>query len=198
MNPAKIHLSSSELQLVKNAGVLLTKNLIIGKVYELFGELAELLRNEIYTPANVKEDVLVMAPKISRGENYKGLPYVMLDYPRFFGRENVLAARTFFWWGNYFSVTLHLKGEYQQEFFQQINDEAAWLKERGFVMFAGDDEWEHHCGGSDAGELTEQALESRRQGPFLKLVARVELDAWNDAIRVLTGLHEAIAKIIAD
>ena len=54
------------------------------------------------------------SPKISKGENYRGLPYVMLDYPRLFGREEVLAIRTFFWWGHGFSVTLHLKGGYRE------------------------------------------------------------------------------------
>ena len=43
-----------------------------------------------------------VSPKISRGEQYLGLPYVMLDYPRIFSKENVFAIRTFFWWGNYF------------------------------------------------------------------------------------------------
>ena len=49
--------------------------------------------------------------KISKGENM-GLPWVMLDYPRLFGQEDVLAIRTMFWWGHCFSVTLHLKGRY--------------------------------------------------------------------------------------
>ena len=29
-------------------------------------------------------DIAAIAPKIARGENYLGLPYVMLDYPRYF------------------------------------------------------------------------------------------------------------------
>ena len=67
-------------------------------------------------PAEVAE----ISPKISKGENYNGLPYVMFDYPRFFTKENVFAVRTFFWWANYFSVTLHLKGEYKEMFAETI------------------------------------------------------------------------------
>ena len=44
MNPAKIRLSEHELQLIQNADLLLTKNKIIGKVYDLFGELSEELK----------------------------------------------------------------------------------------------------------------------------------------------------------
>ncbi len=34
----------------------------------------------------------------------------MLDYPRAFGRDSIFACRTFFWWGRFFSLTLHLAG----------------------------------------------------------------------------------------
>jgi hypothetical protein len=36
----------------------------------------------------------------------------VLDYPRIFTEEDVFAFRTLFWWGNYLSFTLHLKGKY--------------------------------------------------------------------------------------
>ena len=46
--------------------------------------------------------------KIFRGENYLGLPYLLLDYPKYFGNDSVFAFRTMFWWGQYFSCALHL------------------------------------------------------------------------------------------
>ena len=124
----KIHLSADELQLVQNAQLLLTKNTIIEKVYALFGELAsELQQSSIYATRNLPAELLTLGPKISRGEKYKGLPYVMLDYPRCFGKEDIFAVRTFFWWGNFFSVTLHLKGKYQQLFIPYLQKQTALL-----------------------------------------------------------------------
>src|ERR1700743_3182070 len=82
-------------------------------------------------------------PKISRGENYRGLPWVMLDYPRVFGREDVLAIRTMFWWGHGFSVTLHLKGKYQELFLPVIRRRQHELSAQGFYMGVGADEWRH-------------------------------------------------------
>ena len=54
--------------------------------------------------------IVQSTPKIAKGENYLQLPYVLLDYPRCFDKENIFAIRTMFWWGNFFSITLHLSG----------------------------------------------------------------------------------------
>jgi len=118
---ANVSLSAFEKQLVTDAGWILTKNKIIQKVLVLFGELNKAwLNNSILwqLPAALTE----IPAKISRGENYEGLPYVMLDYPRCFGKEDVCAVRTFFWWGNFFSITLHLKGKYKLQIEQSIAD----------------------------------------------------------------------------
>src|SRR5450755_2986522 len=128
-------LSAEELALVADAGWIMTKNAIIAKVLVLFGELSGNLQEQwkaagweqhlagkeagmamkdtgmLMREAGMPiKEILETPPRISKGENYKGLPWVVLDYPRAFGRLDVLAVRTLFWWGNYFSVTLHLKG----------------------------------------------------------------------------------------
>ena len=56
------------------------------------------------------EAVIQSSPKITRGENYQLLPYVILDYPRCFQKEQVFAIRTMFWWGKGISITLHVSG----------------------------------------------------------------------------------------
>src|SRR5882762_9510184 len=119
MDAAKVQLSKEERTLVMDPGWILTKNSIMGKVGALFAELSGRMQASYQLPT----DGLPLnwaTPKISRGENYKGLPWVVLDYPRAFGREDVLAIRTLFWWGHYFSVTLHLKGKYKELFLPVI------------------------------------------------------------------------------
>ncbi len=198
----KIHLSEDELQLVQNAQLLLTKNTIIEKVYALFGELAsELQQSSIYKTNNLPTELLTLGPKISRGEKYKGLPYVMLDYPRCFGKEDIFAVRTFFWWGNYFSVTLHLKGKYQQLFIPHLHKQIALLKANNFqVCFAGE-EWEHDLSdgnyipiSTNGDIISEMNLVSK---PFYKLTSRVELHQWNEMNKRLLGLQQVIGNAIA-
>ncbi|MFK5012123.1 hypothetical protein ACI4AC_27485, partial [Klebsiella pneumoniae] len=89
-------------ELVNNADWILTKNLIIEKVYELFGRVAaEYI--DIYKkfPDFERSTLFALSPKISKGEQYLQLPYVMLDFPRNFTDNDFFAIRTFFWWGNH-------------------------------------------------------------------------------------------------
>jgi len=199
---SKIHLSPEELQLVQNAGLLLTKNTIIEKVYALFGELSsELQQSSIYTTNNLPSEILNMGPKISRGEKYKGLPYVMLDYPRCFGKEDIFAVRTFFWWGNFFSVTLHLKGKYQQLFIPSLQKQIAFLAANNFQLCVAGEEWEHDLSDGNYiplsisnNTIAEIDLVSK---PFYKLTSRLELHQWNEMNERLLGLQRVIGNAIA-
>lgn len=109
---ANVKLSSAEIELMNNAMVILTKNKIIQSVYELFGNLSVQFQETIAANQFLPNEIKNQSPKISKGENYEGLPWVMLDYPRMFGKENIFAIRIFFWWGNFCSITLHTKGIY--------------------------------------------------------------------------------------
>src|SRR5260221_13450433 len=111
----KITLSPKERELVCNTDWILTKHAIIDKVYQLFGEQATFMQYYIEKEkAQLQKEISIIAPKISKGENYGKLPYVMLDYPRYFDKENTLAIRTMFWWGNFFSIHLQLSGKFKQ------------------------------------------------------------------------------------
>ena len=198
---SKIHLSPEELQLVQNAQLLLTKNIIIEKVYTLFGELAaELQQSSIYSSNNLPAEILSLAPKISRGEKYKGLPYVMLDYPRCFGKEDIFAVRTFFWWGNFFSVTLHLKGKYQQLLVPYLQKHTTLLAENNFQVCITGDEWDHDLSDGNYILLSNSNAISAIDligKPFYKLTSRVELHQWNEMNERLLGLQRVIANAIA-
>jgi uncharacterized protein (DUF1015 family) len=92
---ANVSLSAFELQLVTDPVWILTKTQIIEKVYNLFGDVSQLYQQHQHMQ-QLPSALTALAPKISKGENYEGLPYVMLDYPRCFSREDVFAVRSFF------------------------------------------------------------------------------------------------------
>src|SRR5580765_673129 len=142
MNEAKIQFSSEELILAANADLILTKNRIIGKIRDLFAALAkemEITLSQVSLPQEIKQTTA----KISRGENYRGLPYIVLDYPRLFTKENVCAIRTLFWWANYFSITLHLKGKYKEMFLEKIKKNRSVVAESDFFINITANEWQH-------------------------------------------------------
>src|SRR5882757_4420454 len=179
MDAAKVQLSKEERTLVMDPGWILTKNSIMGKVGALFAELSGQMQ-ERCPPATdgspLAADGLPLnwaTPKISRGENYKGLPWVVLDYPRAFGREDVLAIRTLFWWGHYFSVTLHLKGKYKALFLPVIRQRLTLLGEAGFYVGVSDDEWRHELDSDNYQPIRESMdTASLEERTFLKLSAK--------------------------
>ena len=123
MHNTNVELSKNELELVTSSEFILTKNRIIEKVYNLFGALSETYKDALKAgEAFLPDEVFVTSPKIYKGENYLSLPYVMMDCPRIFFKEDMFAIRSFFWWGNYFSITLQLSGVYLEMYADKIVD----------------------------------------------------------------------------
>src|SRR2546430_2748604 len=141
----KITLSDKELELVCNSDWILTKQAIIEKVYHLFGELAALMQQYVMNKKNLLLDEIILnSPKISKGENYNKLPYVMLDYPRCFKKEKTLAIRTMFWWGNFFSIQLQLSGEYKKAALSNLKINFSALQKNDYSICISGNPWEHH------------------------------------------------------
>jgi hypothetical protein len=146
MNESKLQFSQSELELVCNADVILTKNKIMQKMRLLLEDAS----NEMvsissdYSTFSEHHSFFNFSPKISRGENYLGLPYLILDYPRNFFHDNIFAIRSFFWWGNFFSSTLHLSGNYRTEFLYKIIENYERLVRQNFYINNNTDPWQHH------------------------------------------------------
>jgi hypothetical protein len=201
MDAAKVQLSKEERTLVMDPGWILTKNSIMGKVGVLFAELSERWQKDFPFQAVLREQVLPpnwSTPKISKGENYKGLPWMVLDYPRAFGREDVLAIRTLFWWGHYLSVTLHLKGKYKEIFLPVIRERIALLAGAGFHISVSDDEWRHELDSDNYLPLgKEMDMEVLEERAFLKLSAKCGLDRWDELGSVLPELFGVLAGILA-
>lgn len=187
MNPANLQLSPEELALITDSSWILTKNAAMAKVVAFFAGLSEEMKLLWPHPTT---------PKISKGENYNGLPYVVLDYPRLFGREDVLAVRTLFWWGHYFSVTLHLKGQYQESSLPVIRRNAAQLSALGFSVAVSREEWRHEHAPDNYQPIEDFSSSDFDDllavHPFLKLSAICPLDT-EDAREKIIGLFGELA-----
>ncbi len=82
MAEAKLKLSEEEVALASNASVMLLKNAVIEKVNALFGQLS-LAQPDVLKPLYRELEAALDVPsKISRGESYRSLPYLVRDYPR--------------------------------------------------------------------------------------------------------------------
>lgn len=197
MNPTKIHLSEDELALVQNGQLLLTKNAIMDKAVEVMGELHGQLKGlleelDMALPA----EVMGSSGKISKGEKYEGLPWVMLDYPRVFGKEDVFAVRTMFWWGNFFSITLHLSGRYKKMYQPVLLKNRMLLQECNFYLCVSEDEWRHDFAATNyvsLDRLDDQAVTNILSVTgFCKLSVRIPLQMWNLSMTLTHTMYRAI------
>jgi hypothetical protein len=199
MNGSKIQLSPEEMQLVKNSEWILTKQRVIEKVYGMFGVLSAnmQLRVQEKRPA-LPEEVLVTGPKISRGEQYGGLPYVVLDYPRFFTKEHVTAVRTFFWWANYFSITLHLKGVYSSRFRHRVMECLLQPGFSGFYISHGGDEFSFNVADGSYRMLGtyQPGIDEIDKSPFVKISGIIPLEHWEAAPAQLLEAFDKLLTVI--
>ena len=140
----KIQFLPAEMELVSSPDIILTKNAILQKIKSFFEEV-QMKQHDILKrySSQLPEEVLKISPKISRGENYKGLPWLVLDNPRHFQHNNIFAIRTMFWWGNFFSITLHVSGNNKNDLLKNLTDNVSLLAKNDFYIYHGTKEWEH-------------------------------------------------------
>lgn len=130
-------------------------------------------------------------PKLSRGENYLGLPYMILDYPAAFDKNSVFAIRTLFWWGHYFSLTLHLKGEYLDKYLPGVIRGLNGHSPATWHVSISDQEWVHEVQEEDYADAKTLSLEKwagMAKHPFIKVVSLIPLEQWD----LSDGLLEAL------
>ncbi len=197
----KITLSANELELLTNTAWIFTKHSVIDKVYHLFGGVLALMKDHLLLHAEGLPEVYINSePKISKGENYQLLPYVMLDYPRYFTKEAVLAVRTFFWWGNFFSVTLQLSGKYKKDFEPLLVKNFVWLAEHDYWICIQNDPWRHHFNADNyvlIKSLQQQEFTAvLNREPFIKIARKISISEWNNAAEFIVTVFAEITDML--
>jgi hypothetical protein len=180
---SKLMLSDDELQLVCNTGWILTKRKIIDKVNGLLGEISEEQKMVIEKETSwLPAAVIQSTPKIAKGENYLELPYLLLDYPRCFDGENIFAVRTMFWWGNFFSITLHLSGKYKELFQEKIIENTDPVKQYFFICI-NENQWQHHFEADNYIAIKNFSKDELQhlihEKKFIKLAIKFALHQWD-------------------
>lgn len=195
----KLTLSDNELSLVKNTGWILTKQVIIDKVFALFSDSVPAIKSTIVDLQGMPTVPANSVPKIFKGENYMQLPYVIMDYPRCFEKEDIFAIRTMFWWGNFFSVTLHLSGQYKS-----VGKDIFFMKDSpgmdGLYVGVNEDQWQHHFDEGNFIPFRQLTLPDRidhfKEKNFVKLALKFSLDEWEEMPQLLAAGYKRIASML--
>jgi hypothetical protein len=195
----KIHLLPAEMELVSSPDIILTKNAILQKI-KLFFERLQVNQLDILKnfSSQLPQEILKISPKISRGENYKGLPWLVLDNPRYFQHNNIFAIRTMFWWGNFFSITLHLSGNNKNHFKEKLLVNLPLLRKNEVYIYNGINEWEHDLDPNSYKKLlplNSESLEKIISGNnFLKLAIKFPIESLEAIEDKLLRNYELLVK----
>lgn len=184
------------MDLFCNAEIILTKNNIIQKTIELLDEVQQQM-----VKGKFEHEIFSVSPKISKGENYLGLPYVTLDYPRKAENESIFFIRSMFWWGNFFSSTLHISGRFKEQYSNKLEGAYDELKRKDFFIGINDDPWMHHFE-----ENNYQMVSGTKKFEFdmlldeqqhIKLAAKWPLTEWDNASTLLFDSWKFLVSLIA-
>lgn len=177
-------LSASEWELIADRQFFLAKARIMEKLHQQLEALRERLRAMLMgVPLLAPAGLDVERGQITRGERYHDLPFLYLDFPKFFSRTDKFTYRSLFWWGQSFVFALILQGPYLPIYKSRILGGLSYLAGQGYFLSTAVDPWEwrregapllplepHHPGEE---EVLRQAVE--RLG-FLKIERFVDFD----------------------
>ena len=178
--------SEEELSALQNRRFFELKSSITKTMMREFSELETSIKHELEKLGGQVAGLPEQSGKIFRGENYKGFPYIVLDYPRSFNSKSVFAFRSMFWWGNGFSFTIHLQGEALEE--QRAHLLSNWknLKNKSFLICVNNTPWEYHFGDDNYRELegfSEQEIEDKiRTDGFLKFSRKMDTNSYREIL----------------
>jgi hypothetical protein len=193
----KMHLTEKELLILQDRGFLLTKATLLERINELLGQTREELKGCIESsnfPFPAGTDLI--KGKISKGENYKNLPYMVLDYPTLFSKESIFAYRTMFWWGNFFSATLHLEGMALNYYRNSITHNFEKFLNKNIYIGVGETPWQYHYEEDNYIILNETHRDFITNCKFLKLSKKIELKKWNDVPEFSTNFFELVLSVL--
>jgi hypothetical protein len=196
----KILFTADELQLITEKDFFLTKKRITEKLQLLFGRLNEQIHitNTMYADV-LPVEITAIAGKISKGENYRGFPWMVLDNPRVFGKEDVFAFRSMFWWGNEISFTLHLSGKY----LAVIHDAPHKLQEllhKNYFFNVNSTPWEYHFEPENYRSLEDALQEDYipHTRNFIKLSRKMSLEYIDDIPEHGIAFYKEMLRVFFD
>ncbi|WP_421890190.1 hypothetical protein [Marinoscillum sp.] len=175
--------TAEELDILNDQNFLKLKNSLSEKIIQYLAKIERSLAEEIKEmPFKFPEGTFLKAGKISKGEQYQGLPYFILDYPRLFTQKEVFAFRAMLWWGHHFSCTLHLQGDYLQQNKSRIIDNI--FTQNALYFCVNDQPWDYHYQQNNYQQISALTKETVNQHikekGFLKISDYLPVTGWSE------------------
>ncbi len=178
---SKLHLSDEELNFLQQTRPFELKVSVAKKISGFYAAIIDDMK---IIPAHQRfsfpSEINITDGKISKGENYNGYPYYILDFPKHFQKENIFSFRAMLWWGHHWSVHLHLKGKFLNEYKNPMLKNMAAITNKNFQLAIADDEWNYVLNETNFISINPQNMEQVKayitQMSYLKISAFTSLN----------------------
>jgi len=192
-----IDFSIDEFSLLSDTEIIIKKKIIQIKIFKLLEQTQRQISNVLGNFENSLPENFNHA-KISKGENYLNLPYMVLDYPSVFSKKDIFAFRTMFYWGNFFSNTLHLEGKYLEKSRQRLYSNAPSLIKSNSYICMGKTPWHYHFEADNYIALTQGNSSKLLNDSFIKLTTKIELENWQQLPELSAQYLQKLLQIISN
>jgi hypothetical protein len=188
-------LTADEQSLITDRSFLLAKRTVLAKVFSELAASGQQLQTHIKSKHSlIYNSYGLLSPKVSKGENYHGLPYQVMDYPRHFDEENTFSFRVIFLWGHYLSCSLHLG----RNLVKPDTIASVQLMNPIFLGIASTP-WEHYLTADNYKDLAsadhEEIRELATKNKFIKLAERYELKDINNLSKLTIKSFDQLTSI---
>ena len=198
---SKILLSKEEILVLREEAFFHVKRRVTDKIFNQLAETVKAIQSTSYFHKIIfPEGTDTTTGKISKGENYLGLPFITLDFPRFFSQEKFLTFRTMIWWGNFVSGTLLVSDAAVPSVKQKFQKNFPALKEEGTFLCVNESPWHHHFGKENFIPLTSLTLKEVEliltKQEFLKVAMKLPLTQINRLQKFSSQSFERFSRLL--
>lgn len=190
MQDTKNMFSADEVRLMCDNTFFPKKHEIIRKTELYFFQMIPVIE-KLMVDFKVEHQIgeKLLGPKIFKGENYLSFPYVNMDFPRIFKKENIFAFRTMFWWGHHFSFTIHFSGKYLNMFHQKIQH-LSFKENLEVKICVHKEQWHHHFEEGNYIDFSYNEIKNIKKNQFLKLAVKFPINSSEKALEGLIFYKE--------
>ena len=172
-------LTEKEKLVISDTEFLKTKIAVMDKMHNLFSEVRKTLKSSIEkTNFEFPSEIDINNGKIFKGENYNSLPYTILDFPKLFSKSDTFTFRTMFYWGSFFSSTIHISGHSLEKYESYLKKNLHSLIDEQVYFCVHNNPWEYHYDIDNYILLNNKKLNLIENRKFIKISKKFDLEQY--------------------
>lgn len=196
----KTSFSTSEINLLSNKSLFKTKALVTHKINQQLLDIEEIFSKtlEVYHD-ELDDEIFSRKGKITRGENLNASPWMVLDFPRVFSKDNIFAIRTLVWWGNHTSVSLVLSGNYKKKYEERVLLRVKDKRFKDLFVCVGDTPWQHDFTTGNylkSPDVSNKVIKEIKQKEFLKVSFKMPLKRINEIQKLTSSRFDLLLTLL--